>query len=75
MPNGGYYVYYASNILKFAGKMLTNSLPSTAWDVHFLVFSGTILCAKNHLSSSSSTTTQRCLIWKSILNSEFSAMN
>ena len=75
MPNGGYYVYYASNILKFAGKMLANCLPSTAWDVHFSVFSGTILCAKNYLFSSSSTTRQRCLIWKSILNAEFSAMD
>ena len=30
-------------------KMLTNSLPFVAWDVHFSVFSGTILWTNRHV--------------------------
>lgn len=70
-PNGGYYVYYPSNILQRAGQNVYEQFTIkmfAVWDVDFSVFSGTTSWTNKDISS----VTEKCSpILNSILNKDF----
>ena len=67
--NGGYCVYYPSNIFRNTWGLFTNCLPSKtfpAYEVYFLLFSGT--ATSSRFVSSSVTKANRSPILTLILN-------